>query len=151
MDNVDRSIIRLLQNNARMSLSEIGKSVALSIPAVHSRIQKLQEQGVIKGYTAVLDAKALDKQICCYCMVLIQGKQNTGSQLLGEFAQQEPDIYEAYCISGDYEYLLKIVTASPQTLEELLTRMREKITFIKTKSSIVLTPIKEVPFCLKLK
>lgn len=150
MDHVDSQILQLLQNNARISFSEIGKSVALSTPAVSSRIQKLQEQGIIKGYTAILDADALDRHICCYCMVLVQGKQNTANQLFSDFVQSESDICEAYCISGEYEYLIKIVTASTQTLEALLARMRQKIPFIKTKSSIVLSPLKEAPICIRL-
>lgn len=151
MDYIDSQILQLLQNNARMSFSDIGKTVALSTPAVSSRVQKLQEQGVIKGYTVSLDADALDKQLCCYCMIQIQSKQNNGNQLFSDFVQHEPDIWEAYCISGEYEYLLKIMTASAKTLEALLTNMRHKIPNVKTKSSIVLSPLKEAPFCIKLK
>lgn len=151
MDQIDSQILQLLQKNARMSFSEIGKTVALSTPAVSSRVQKLQGQGIIKGYTVALDADALDKQLCCYCMILIQSKQNSSNQLFADFVQHEPDIWEAYCISGEYEYLLKIVTASAKTLEALLARMRRKVPNVKTKSSIVLSPLKEAPFSLKLK
>lgn len=148
IDQTDQKIIKLLQENARMSFSEIGNRTSLSTPAVSSRVQKLQERGIIKGYTAILDAQALNKQLVCYCQIYLQSRQAAGSQAFLEMVSQEPDIWEAYCISGDYEYLLKIVTASAQTLEAVLSRLRTKNPAMKTKTSVVLSSLKEPPSVL---
>lgn len=148
IDQTDQKIIRLLQENARMSFSEIGNRTSLSTPAVSNRVQKLKEQGIIKGYTAILDAQSMGRQLVCFCQIYLPGRNPTGNQLFLDAVSQEPDIWEAYCISGDYEYLLKIVTASAQTLESLLSRLRTKIPAVKTKSSVVLSSLKEPPSVL---
>lgn len=148
IDQTDHKIIQLLRENARMSFSEIGNRTSLSTPAGSNRVQKLQEQGVIKGYTAVLDAQAINRQIICYCQIFLQSKQKSSTQVFLDMIQEEPDIWEAYCISGDYEYLLKIVTSSTQSLESILAKIRSGIPAIKTKSSIVLSSLKEAPSVL---
>ena len=126
IDQTDHKIIQLLRENARMSFSEIGNRTSLSTPAVSNRVQKLQEQGVI-----------------CYCQIFLQSKQKSSTQVFLDMIQEEPDIWEAYCISGDYEYLLKIVTSSTQSLESILAKIRSGIPAIKTKSSIVLSSLRQ--------
>lgn len=148
IDQTDHKIIQLLRENARMSLSEIGNRTSLSTPAVSNRVQRLQEQGIIKGYTVILDTQSLNKQLVCYCQLFLQSKQKTSVQAFLDIIKNEADIWEAYCISGDYEYLLKIVTASPQSLEAVLARIRSQLPAIKTKSSVVLSSLKEFPSVL---
>lgn len=92
IDQTDHKIIQLLRENARMSFSEIGNRTSLSTPAVSNRVQKLQEQGVIKGYTAVLDAQAINRQIICYCQIFLQSKQKSSTQVFLDMIQEEPDI-----------------------------------------------------------
>lgn len=150
IDQTDQKIIKLLQENARMSFSEIGNRTSLSTPAVSNRVQKLQEQGVIKGYTAILDSQAMDKRLVCYCQIYLQGRQTTGNQSFLDAVLEEPDIWEAYCVSGDYEYLLKIVTASTQSLESVLSGLRSRFPAMKTKSSVVLSSLKEPPSVLDI-
>ena len=147
MDQVDYKIIQLLRNNARISFSEIGKMISLSTPAVSIRVQKLQEQGIIKGYTAVLEPEFVQKNISCYCLVILRGGHQLNQEFL-RFIDNEKDIIEAYCVSGEYEYLLKIVTHSTKTLEELLNKIRFKVPNTKSKTLVILSCLKAQPFSL---
>ena len=83
IDQTDHKIIQLLRENARMSFSEIGNRTSLSTPAVSNRVQKLQEQGVIKGYTAVLDAQAINRQIISYCQIFYRANKIIHSGIPG--------------------------------------------------------------------
>ena len=71
LDSLDRHILSLLQENCKLSLNRIGERVGLSAPSVVDRIRKLEENGVIRGYTAVLDARKLGKDITAFIGVSI--------------------------------------------------------------------------------
>ena len=94
------------------------------------------------------NARMSFSEIICYCQIFLQKKQKSSTQVFLDMIQEEPDIWEAYCISGDYEYLLKIVTSSTHSLESILAKIRSGIPAIKTKSSIVLSSLKEAPSVL---
>lgn len=142
MDQIDKHILRLMQRDARSSISEIGKQVRLSLPAVKDRIRKLEKNGVIQGYSAILDGEKLGKNICCYCLLVLRNKSPENDDRFLQFIEKERDIQECHCISGEYEFLLKIITESPRTLEALLSRMRAAIPVLRTNSFLVLSSAK---------
>lgn len=142
MNQTDQSILRLLQENARISLSDMGKRIALSVPAVRERIRKLEQSGVIKRYTAVVDSDKLDKHICCYCLLALRAKGAESEEHFRRLIASEPDVQECHCISGEYEYLLKITTESTQSLEQILRRFRGHIPVLRTNTLMVLSSVK---------
>lgn len=152
LDRIDRRILQLLREDGRMPHAAIAKEVDLSAPAVHERVRKLEQRGLIAGYTAVLDPVALDRAHTAYCMVTL----SEGN----EFAQDEPivariceerDVLEFHRIAGEDCYLVKIRTATNKDLEKVLRRIRSIRGVARTRTTIVLStelekPTIEVPF-----
>ncbi|MCH5586126.1 Lrp/AsnC family transcriptional regulator [Shimazuella sp. AN120528] len=115
MDQIDAKIITLLQQNARISISQIGRLINMTQPAVGERVRKLEDRGIIKGYQVVLDPEKLGKQIMAY--ILIQ-TENCGN--LVEFCNQSPEVIEAHQLSGQFNFIIKVMTESMQTLNSFL-------------------------------
>ncbi|WP_164914382.1 Lrp/AsnC family transcriptional regulator [Aminipila luticellarii] len=145
MDEIDVRILELLQENSRKPLSEISAEVHLSIPAVSERLKKLENSGAIKSYTAILNPDSFGKALFAYCFTVLKNKDPEKELKFKRFIENEPDILECYCLTGEYEYLLKIRTDSTSSLESLLVRMRKEAPIIKTSTSIVLSTKKEEP------
>lgn len=115
MDGIDSKILSLLHENARMPVAEIGRTIAMTQPAVTERIRKLEEQGIIAGYKAVLSPKKLGKDVTAF--VLFKTSNCLDFQ---EFCSQSPDVIELYRISGEYNFMMKIITASMESLTVFL-------------------------------
>ena len=117
MDHIDNKILSILHENARITISEMSRLIVMSQPAVTERLRKLEEQGVITGYRAVLAPSKLGK----YTTAFVLFKSNN----CGEFeayAESAPEIVDFYRTSGEYNYLLKVVTATSESLETFLER-----------------------------
>lgn len=115
MDQIDRAILSLLHKNARMSVAEIGRTIAMTQPAVAERIRKLEEQGIIAGYKAVLSPKKLGKDVTAFVLF------KTGNCVdFQQFISKSPDVIDLYRISGEYNFMMKIVTESMDTLTAFL-------------------------------
>lgn len=115
MDRIDSKILSLLHENARISAAEIGRTIAMTQPAVTERIHKLEEQGIIAGYRAVLSPKKLGKDVTAF----VQFKTSNCLDFQ-EFCSQSPDVIELYRISGEYNFLMKITTATMESLTAFL-------------------------------
>jgi Lrp/AsnC family leucine-responsive transcriptional regulator len=142
MDALDHSILDLLQRDGRATQLEISRSVGLSQPAVAERIRKLEERGVITGYTARVDAKKLGKDITAFIGVTIEHPK-----YFEGFAKKVmalPEILEAHRVAGQDSYILKVRTSNTRTLDQLLVETLRTIAGVtKTNSTIVLSSIKE--------
>ncbi|GAA0371310.1 Lrp/AsnC family transcriptional regulator [Bacillus horti] len=117
MDNIDKQILLELQNNARLSMTELGKIISLSQPAVTERVKRLEEKGVIQDYRAILSADKLNKGIVSYLLF-----HTKDCERFIAFCEESDDVIELHRISGQYNYLLKIVTESMPTLEAFINK-----------------------------
>ena len=109
LDNKDLSILRLLQNNARISVKEIAEKIHLSTTPVHERIKRMEESGVIKQYATLLDYTKVKKGLMVICYVsLKQHSKNAGDKFIKTINQLE-EIIECYNISGEFDFMLKVV------------------------------------------
>ena len=125
LDVVDRKILTLLRQDGRMSHAAIAKEVGLSGPAVHERVRKLEQKGVIAGYTAILDPEILDRNHVCFVMVtLSEGNEFAADDPIVARICDEPDVLEFHRIAGEDCYMVKIRTATNKDLEQLLRRIR---------------------------
>ncbi|HLK99204.1 MAG TPA: Lrp/AsnC family transcriptional regulator [Myxococcaceae bacterium] len=142
MDALDHSILDLLQRDGRATQLEISRTVGLSQPAVAERIRKLEERGVITGYTARVDAKKLGKDITAFIGVTIEHPK-----YFEGFAKKVmalPEILEAHRVAGQDSYILKVKTSNTRTLDLLLVETLRMIAGVtKTNTTIVLSSIKE--------
>jgi len=140
MDNTDILILKILQENGRISMKELGKKVNLTSPAVSERIKKLEEQNIITGYRAIVNPEALGLIVKTYTSVKLHpSKINAFKKLVTD----EPSIVECIRITGNDSMTIKVLAKNTQELEELLEKIQKIGT---TKSSMILsTPLINKP------
>ena len=146
LDRVDREILRLLREDGRISLAAVAKAVNLSGPAVHERVRKLEQRGIIAGYHAVLSPEALERSHVAFIQVtLFEGGEFAADEPIVARICEEPDVLEFHRIAGDDCYLLKVRTATNKDLERLLRRIRVIKGVARTRTTIVLSTELERP------
>ena len=143
MDDIDRKILKKLQENARITVSDLSSEIALSMPAISERIKKLEASGVIKQYTTILDPALLNKHLMALMFLRFDNPKH-GDQF-ASLVKAEPEIKECYYITGDFDYSLKILTENTRTLEKLLTRIKNASGVVKTQTIVILSTITDSP------
>ncbi len=146
LDEIDLHILRLLRQDGRMSHAAIAKTVGLSGPAVHERVRKLEQSGVIAGYCAVLDPELLERPHVAFVMVtLSEGNEFASDDPIVARICDEPDVLEFHRIAGEDCYLIKIRTSTNRAMEKLLRRIRSIRGVARTRTTIVLSTELERP------
>ena len=141
IDKIDLKILSILQNSGRSRLADIADEVELSAPAVLERVKKLEVNGVIKGYQALLDGKKVGKDITAFIGVSIGNQRD-----IDKFATQmlrNPDVLECHHITGDESFILKVKSANTASLEKLLGEIRSVEGVTRTVTRVVLSTAKE--------
>jgi Lrp/AsnC family leucine-responsive transcriptional regulator len=142
MDSIDIKILNLIQEHGRLSHSELREKIGLSIPAITSRVKKLEQQGIITGYTACVDARKLKKTITAFINVEINDPD-----VYDEFKQhiiRLEDVQECHHVVGKFDYLIKVKTQDTSTLETFITHHLRAIQGVgRTQTTIVLSTLKE--------
>jgi Lrp/AsnC family transcriptional regulator, leucine-responsive regulatory protein len=141
VDRVDLRLLELLQENGRISQHDLAKSVGLSAPAVSERVRKLEERGVIRGYTAILDPRELDCDITAFIFVGISGSRHFPDFL--DRMSGLPEVQECHSVTGQGSHLLKIRVKNTQALERLLADIQARPGVQWTTTSLVLSTLKE--------
>ncbi len=142
MDAIDVKIINYLIENSRVNASEISDKIKLSVSAVIERIKKLENSGVIKQYSLILNNSALGKDVSALISVSLDNPRYNKD--FEEMVRQNSHIVEAYYIAGDYDYSLKIITSNTKSLEKVLNEIKSIAGVSKTRTMIVFSTIKEV-------
>ena len=144
MDAIDRKILAQLQANARASLQDIGQAVGLSSSPCWGRIRKMEDAGVIEGYTVRLNAQALGLNDTVLVQVTLDSHSDNTLEKFGETLAAIPEVVEAYLLSGEYDYLLRVAVKDTRDYERLLRERLYKIKGIRhSKSSFVLRTLKK--------
>ncbi len=144
MDKTDRKILRVLQGDARASMQDISQAVGLSASPCWERIKRMEQAGVIEGYTVRLNAAALDLGETVLVQVTLDSHSDNTLEKFGETLATIPEVIEAYLVSGDYDYLLRVAVRDTKDYERLLREKLYKIKGIRhSKSSIVLRTLKK--------
>ena len=144
MDKIDRKILAELQLNGRASLQEISQAVGLSSTPCWTRMKKLEETGVIERYTVKLNAEALGLGETVMVQVTLDSHSDNTLEKFGETLASIPEVVEAYLVSGEYDYLLRIAVKDTKDYERLLREKLYKIKGIRhSKSSFVLRTLKK--------
>ncbi len=118
LDETDLHILRLLQEDGRISNAELSQRVGLAPPTVLRRVKLLEERGYIKGYTALVDPLALGLTVTAFIFVETQAGCDLDD--VSAFLSKLPGIQEVHHVIGEWCFLLKVRTASPQTLETVI-------------------------------
>jgi Lrp/AsnC family leucine-responsive transcriptional regulator len=119
LDGANRRLIEELQADARVSLAELGRRVGLSAPAVAERIARLEEAGVITGYHAAVDPRALGYTLGAIIRIRPAPRQ---IPTVAKLAQDTPQVVECHRITGDDCFLMRVVVRDVEELEELIDR-----------------------------
>jgi len=144
MDAIDRKILRVLQKDARASLQEIGRAVGLSSSPCWERIRKLEAAGVIEGYTVRLNPQALGLADAVLVQVTLDSHSDNTLEKFGDVLAAIPEVMEAWLVSGDYDYLLRVAVKDTRDYERFLRERLYKIRGIRhSKSSFVLRTLKK--------
>ena len=136
MDATDRLLLKELADNARLSLAELGRRINLSSPAVAERLQRLERSGVVSGYRAEVDPKALGYPIAAFVRIRPTTQQ---LQKIPELAREVPEVVECHRVTGEDCFVLKLHLRAMDDLEDILDRF---IVLGQTTTSIIhSTPI----------
>lgn len=120
-DRYDRILLQTLQSKGRASNVELSEQVNLSPPQCYRRVQRLEQEGVIRGYSAQVDTAALGLGVTAFVNLNIAREQFKQVRELEKAIRQFPEILECYTISGDFDYLLKVVATDLKSLSSFLT------------------------------
>jgi len=140
LDDVDKKILKKLQEDARISFKEIAKEVGTSEATVFVRVKKLQKSGVIKGFRAILNPPSVGKQVTAFALVKAEPKSYP--RMLAQLMNLE-DICEIHDVTGAYYSILKMRTTNSEQLAEILDKIGEIEGVAGTETVIVLRTIKE--------
>ena len=120
LDKVDLQILRTLQENARLTTKELAAQVSLSSTPVFERLKRLEREGYIKKYIAVLDADKLNQGFVVFCNVKLRRVNKDIAMEFTRIIQNIPEVTECYNISGSYDYLLKIHAPNMKYYQEFI-------------------------------
>ncbi|MGZ3665393.1 MAG: Lrp/AsnC family transcriptional regulator [Ktedonobacterales bacterium] len=141
-DEIDKKIVMILQQNARISNADIARQLDMAPSAIFERIRKLEARGTIKGYAARIDPVALDRSLLAF--VFVRAEEKLACLETGEELARIPEVQEVHHVAGEDCYLVKVRVANTDALGRLL---RERFGVIptvhSTRTTIVLTTIKE--------
>jgi Lrp/AsnC family transcriptional regulator, leucine-responsive regulatory protein len=136
VEDLDLQIVRLLAGEGRMSFTDLGKATGLSTSAVHQRVKRLEQRGVIRGYTTQVDYEQLDLPITAFIAIrpVDPGQPDDSPDRLRDITEIE----SCWSVAGDESYLLKVRVNTPRHLEDLLARVRAAAN-VATRTTIVLS------------
>ena len=140
MDVIDVKILEVLQDNSRVSISELSKKVSLSLSAVSERLKKLENSNIISKYTVILDPKLMGKDLSVFISIGLESTSQAPAFL--EFIQQEPEVLECHYITGEYDYLLKVTTANTHSLEQIMNRIKSFQGIKRTQTNVIMSTTK---------
>ena len=144
VDKFDLAILQVLQGDARASLQDISKRVGLSPTPCWNRIKKMEADGVIQGYTVRIDPAAIGFTETVIVQVTLESHTDETLYDFGKALEQIPEVLEAYLVSGDYDYYIRIAVKDTRDYERLLRERLYRIPGIRhSKSSFVLRTLKE--------
>ncbi len=143
LDPTDRAILHELQQNARITNTELAQRVDLSAPGVQKRLRKLEENGVIRRYAAVVNPEAVGYDMLCFVQVTLQRHEPTAVEHFRQVIQEMPEVLECYHLTGEHDYLLKVVVRNRKHLETFLLDTLTPVPGMdKIRTSLVLNEIK---------
>ncbi|MBP6182509.1 Lrp/AsnC family transcriptional regulator [Flavobacterium sp.] len=115
LDETDKKILRLLQEDAHLTLKDIANQINLSLTPVHDRVKRLEKEGIIEKYVSILNKKKLGKNLTVYCQVTLVKQNYDISEGFNQAILNMPEVVECNFVSGNFDYMLKIVLADMES------------------------------------
>jgi Lrp/AsnC family leucine-responsive transcriptional regulator len=143
LDSIDKQLLVLLQKDCKQTNKELSNKLNLSVTAIYERIKKLEKEGIINKYVALLKNEKIEKAFVAFCHIkLIQHSQEYVVKFEREVANLS-EVLECYHISGDYDYLLKVIVKDMEAFREFMVNKLTNINHIgSTHSMFVISEVK---------
>ena len=143
LDEIDKELLKLLQKDGKQTNKALSNALGLSVTAVYERIRKLEKNGIISNYVALIDKKKIDKAFVAFCHVkLVQHSQDYVMKFEREVRKLD-EVLECYHISGDYDYLLKVLVEDMEAFRDFMVKKLTNIDHIgSTHSMFVINEVK---------
>lgn len=141
LDDIDIKALNILQDNAKVSRSQLAEVFNMSIPSISERLHKLEDKGIIKGYYTKIDRKKFGFDIMVFITVISESSYQYDH--LVENAGKHPHILECHSILGEGSHILKAVVKNSEALENLLAEIQQWPGVLSTRTSFVLSTLKE--------
>lgn len=141
MDAIDSKILEVLQENSRVSISDLSKQVNLSLSAVSERLKKLESSSIIEKFTVILDSKAIGQELSVLMNISLENPRDTEEFL--DIIKCESEILECHYVTGEYDYILKITTKNTASLEALMNRIKAIPKIKRTQTNVILSTLKQ--------
>jgi len=143
LDEKDYQILTHLQADARITNIELARRVELSPPGLQKRLRKLEEIGIIKQYTALINRELLGFDLLCFAHVTLHRHEQTAVENFSTTVQNIPEVLECFQITGEYDYILKVVVRNRKHLKDFLVETLTPIPGVdRIRTSVVLSDIK---------
>ncbi len=144
VDKFDLAILAVLQQDARASLQDISAQVGLSITPCWNRIKRMEAEGTIQGYTVRIDPEAVGLAETVILQVTLESHNDETLSQFGKALEEIPEVLEAYLVSGDYDYYIRMAVRDTRDYERLLREQLYRIPGIRhSRSSFVLRTLKQ--------
>lgn len=143
MDTTDRNLLMLLQQDSTKTTKELSLKLNLSVTAIYERIKKLEREGILKKYVAIVDQKKIDKNFVVFChLKLIQHTKEYLTRFELEVTKLD-EVLECYHVSGDYDYILKIYVKDMEAYREFMVTKLTTLQHIgSTHSTFMISEVK---------
>jgi Lrp/AsnC family transcriptional regulator len=142
MDRLDRKILRLLQEDSTLAVADLAKKVGLSTTPCWRRIQKMEEDGVIRGRVALLDPEKVNTKVTVFVSIRTNSHSIEWLRRFSEVVSDFPEVVEFYRMSGDIDYLLRVVVPDIAAYDAFYKRMIAKIEIRDVSSAFAMEQIK---------
>ena len=147
LDTTDIKILHTLQHNSHKSIKQIAHVVGLSTTPVYERIKRLEKTGIIKKYSVELDREKMGLELMVFCNVSLQTHSKWLIESFEGAVKQMAEVIEVYHISGDFDYLLKVVCKDNKQYHDFLVQKLSKLEMVaKVQSNFVMFEVKEKGF-----
>jgi len=141
LDDLDLKILRTLQQNGRTKRNELAEQVGLSVPSVSDRLKKLEDNKIIESYYTRVNRQAFGYDILAFILIVMDSSKHYKDLI--KHVDKHPNILECYSVLGEGSHLLKVCVKNTETLEKLLSEIQTWLGVTSTKTTYVLSAIKE--------
>ncbi|SCW36272.1 DNA-binding transcriptional regulator, Lrp family [Paenibacillus tianmuensis] len=141
LDDVDIQILDTMQKEAQLSNAELARRVNLSPPATHARVKRLESEGFIKRQVAILNQEKLGFDLLCFIFMSTNIHQAEQLEVLEKALSSMPEVLECHCLTGEYDYLLKVTNKDRKELESFIRKLN-KLGIARIQTSLALREIK---------
>ena len=144
MDTLDLKILEALQIDSRISMAKLSEQVGLSLSACHRRVKLLEANGIISGYTVRLDRRALNLEIQVFMEVKLTSQRKDDITAFERAISMMPEVLECHLISGEFDYLIRLITKNTAAYEDLYRNRLSQIPSVShMKTLLSLSTVKE--------